>query len=151
MKAGVLRIAVCVALTVATACDSGTGPSWAASVAQHRWEERRPATYQYTVFRGCECLSEMIGPVIVFVDGGTVTRRYAANGAVVSSTYAELFPTIDGLFEVIEDARRQDAAKIEVDYDATYGFPTRVSIDYHREMADDEITYTASQFVIPVR
>jgi hypothetical protein len=93
----------------------------------------------------------MTGPVIVIVDGGTVTRRYVANNAVVSSTFAELFPTIDELFDIIEDARRRDAASLAVDYDPTYGFPTRVSIDYHREMADDEIVYRASDFVIPAR
>lgn len=151
MNAAIRRIALCLAVTAATACRGGTGPPWEGSVAQQRWETRRPAAYQYTIYRGCECLPEMIGPVIVLVDGATVTRRYVATNAEVSPTYADLFPTIDGLFEIIEDARRQDAARIEVDYDATYGFPTRVSIDYHREMADDEIVYTASQFVIPVR
>jgi hypothetical protein len=151
MSAAILRIASCIALIAASACQSGTGPGLEASIARERWEERRPAAYQYTVRRSCECLPEMTGPVIVIVDGGTVTRRYVANNAVVSSTFAALFPTIDELFDIIEDARRQDAASLVVDFDPTYGFPTRVSIDYHREMADDEIVYRASDFVIPAR
>jgi hypothetical protein len=145
------RIASCIAMVAASGCQSATGPSLEATVARERWEERRPATYQYTVSRSCECLQEMSGPVVVFVDGGTVTRRYVATNAVVSSTYAELFPTIDGLFDIIEDARRRDAASLLVDYDPTYGFPTRVAIDYHPQHVDDEITYRASDFVIPVR
>src|SRR5688500_5979883 len=103
MTAAFLRIALCLALAAASACASGTGPSWETTVAQQRWEERRPTAYQYTVRRSCECLPEMTGPVTVLVDGATVIRRYVATNAEVSPTYAELFPTIDGLFEIIED------------------------------------------------
>lgn len=39
------------------------------------------------------------------------------------------------------------AGSLEVEYDTTVGFPRVVAIDWYRQMADDEVTYTASGVV----
>jgi hypothetical protein len=139
----------CLAAAAATlgACDGPTAPERQLQVARLKWERTRPAAYTVTVARLCYCLIEVVGPAIVSVRDGVVeSRTYVANGAAVSPAYAEYFPTIDGLFEVIEDARRQRADAIDVTYDPAFGFPTVISIDYIRAAADDEIAYRATSF-----
>ena len=148
MPIGAIRITLVVALIATAACQSGTGPDLRSAMAQARWARHGPSSYRITVSRSCECLPEMTGPVIVTVGGGAIeSRHYVSTGAVVPSTYAALFPSVNGLFEIIEAARREDPARLDVAYDPTYGYPTRISIDYDVVMADDEIVYRAQDFV----
>ena len=50
-----------------------------------------------------------------------------------------------GLFEIVADAGRRNAATLDVDYDPRDGHPTRIAIDYELQMADDEIVYTVRE------
>ena len=95
------------------------------------------------LFRSCECTPEMTGPVRVVVENGVVlARRYTATGATVAAALANAFPSVEGLFDFIEDAQRQNAFRLEVSYDAALGYPTLIAVDYDRTIADDEFTYT---------
>jgi hypothetical protein len=139
----------CLAAAAVTvgACDGPTAPERKLQAARLKWEHTRPAAYTYTVALYCFCPQEGSGPVIVSVRDGVVeSRTYVNSGAAVAPTYADYFPTIDGLFEVIEDARRQGAYAINVTYDPARGFPVVISIDYERATADDELTYRATNF-----
>jgi hypothetical protein len=129
------------------ACNGTTAPDWELRAAQARWSQRGLPSYDITVSRGCECLPESTGPAVVSVrDGIVVSRTYVSNGAPVGLAYAESYPTVEGLFKKIDDARRQNPASLEVDYDPTFGYPRRIAIDYDRQMVDDEIVYYASDF-----
>ena len=129
------------------ACDGPTAPERQLQAARLKWERTRPAAYTFSIARWCYCMQEGIGPVIVSVRDGVVeSRTYVNSGAAVAPTDADYFPTVDGLFEVIEDARRQGADAINATFDPTRGFPVVISIDYVRAAADDEITYRATDF-----
>ena len=150
MFARLARVTLAVALIVSTACQDSTGIGWGASAAQARWNERRPASYRYTVSRSCECMAETTAPVIVTITNGAVaSRRYVSTGADVAPAYAALYPTIDELFAIIDEARRDHVASLDVTYDPTWGFPTHVSIDRNASMVDDEILYVVSAFTLP--
>ena len=143
MSTPAFRVTLLVALVATAACRSGTGPDRRQVIAQARWAAQGPAAYRITMSRSCECLPEMSGPVVVAVsDGAIESRHYVATGAAVTSTYAALFPSIDGLFEIIEDARRVNVGRLDVTYDPTYGYPTRITIDGDGVVGnDDEVTY----------
>lgn len=49
--------------------------------------------------------------------------------------------SVEDFFDIIEDAQLRKAAKVDVSYDATYGYPTKTYIDWIRNAIDDEITY----------
>jgi hypothetical protein len=61
--------------------------------------------------------------------------------------YPESFLTIDELFKLIENAR-ENADKLDVEYDRKLGYPTVVEIDYIKEAIDDEVTYRVHDFRI---
>ena len=140
-------VSLTIAATMFGECGRLTAPERQLQAARLKWERARPAAYTITVARWCECTQEMSGPVVVTVrDGAIESRTYVASAAAVGPTYADLFPSIDGLFERIDDAHRRRAASVEVTYDPRFGFPVTISIDYDRVMADDELTYRATNF-----
>jgi hypothetical protein len=90
----------------------------------------------------------MIGPVVVTVRNGAIeSRHYTRDGAIVPAEYAELFPSVEGLFDIIETARREGAAQLDVSYDPTLGYPVRIAIDWHATHVDDEVTYRGSDLL----
>ena len=107
-----------------------------------RWQREGPTTYVYAVEHSCFCPIEAIGPVRVRVEGGSVaSRTYAASGDTVGATFAEIFPTVEGLFDVLERAIDRDAADVQVTWDPETGAPLQLSIDYIADAVDEEEGY----------
>lgn len=133
---------VLLALLVAGGCgilESGADRRGELAAAQARWAAHDLSTYEYRYTRQCgECLPEWSRSHDVRVEDGTVVRvRDAQTGAAPPEGYTVL--TVPDLFALIEDAIGS-AAFLSVEYDREYGHPTRVSLDYSREIADDEFT-----------
>jgi len=85
----------------------------------------------------------MSGPVVVVVRNKIVeSRRYVRSGAAVAPTYDELFPTIDGLFAIIDAAVRDGTRPLDVRYDPTHGYPTRIALG---DPALDNPVYSVSE------
>jgi hypothetical protein len=113
-------------------------------IARAKWAAARPAKYEYTLAISCFCGPDLRRPVVVLVDGNTVvSRTFADDGKPVSHPWPELFVTVDGLFDVILDARNRNAASLVVTYDSANGLPRQVNIDYVAQMADEERYYSA--------
>ena len=137
-------VAVALVLGIADCGVSATAPESGLAAARFRWAQRAPAAYTITILRTCECLREMSGPVTVSVRNGVVeSRQYVESGAAVPPQYVELFPTVEGLFALIEDGIRSDTRPLSAQYDATLGYPTRFSIG---EPAADAPLYIVSEF-----
>lgn len=135
-------------LVALAGCHDPTAPGEGAELAaaRERWARHGPASYSVTVLRGCECLREMSGPVVVtVVRRAVVARAYVDGGAAVAVALAEHFPSVEELFARIDAARRARVARLQVTYDPASGQPVRVLIDPIAAAADDEVTYTVSQ------
>ena len=57
---------------------------------------------------------------------------------------AAQYYTIPGLFNLIQDAIDTGAYSLEAQYDAEFGYPTEVFIDYVSNIADEERGFSAS-------
>ena len=145
MSRSVLRLTLVAALI--TGCREPTNTGAQLTAALDRWERRGAGSYSVTVARYCECLPEWTGPVVVTVDAGIVSRHYERTGEPVPEQHAGYFPTIEGLFAIIEEARR-DRRQLVVRYDRTYGYPRRIDIDPELQPVDGGVTYVASELVI---
>lgn len=140
-----------VLLFVLAGCTSASGPTDAATALalnRARWFGSGIADYEFTIARVCECLPEMAGPVVVEVRGGVVQERTYASGTSVDPQYADLFTGVPGLFDLIDEAIRRDAAGLAVRYDATYGYPESIQIDWVAGAVDDEVSYRITDFTI---
>ncbi len=80
--------------------------------------------------------------------GDSLFTVYVENDSIVSvmnkATHQPVanvsgFYTINGLFELVDQARDDGAVLLKVNYNKTYGFPEKINIDYSKMNADDEI------------
>ena len=138
-------------MLAASACGSLTALPRAAltdlKTARTLWAAGEPAAYEFTLEHQCFCSHEFTMPVVVTVrDGQVESRQFAATGAPVDTLWAAAFTSVDGLFDVIQDAIRRNAAYLEVTYDPQRGYPVRIDIDYRAEIADDEMTVLVRKF-----
>lgn len=128
----------------------GTGTG-ADEIAAHRaqWVAQRPAAYVYELQRSCFCPPDALGPVRIRVQGTTVVSRvYVESGDTVRPPFAELFPTVDGLFDLLDDAVDRKADQITVTWSTDAGYPLDAFIDYIFAAADEEQGFHVS--AVPV-
>ena len=92
-------------------------------------------------------------PLTIEVKGGEVVSITRADGTVVDSsnpsyeTY-QTYGTIDSLFSKLKTDIAGEADEVVMTYDATYGFPTSIAIDYIKEAVDDELSLQVLEFQI---
>ena len=145
-----LPLTLCgLAALVGTACSETLGVT-AAGLESHRarWEAAGVSAYLYEYRRQCECGPQSLRSVRIEVQAGSVARvTFLDNGETLASPPAEAFPTIEDLFDLVDEAVQMNAASLVVTYDPTLGYPTLISVDYRRDIADDEFTVRASNLV----
>lgn len=139
------RCLLALTLMIAAACHDVT----AAAAARAQWDANQPAAYAFTMQRLCFCPPDITRPVVVTVRNGVVeSRKYEDTGAEVAGQFTQLFPAVEGLFAIVDDAVTRKADTIDADYDQSRGFPVRVAIDYIKQAADDELTFTVRDFKV---
>ena len=120
------------------ACASPTTPENDLADYRTLWETQRLTDYTFDVSRVCYC--QFMGDVRVTVQGGVITGVTELASEVARDP--ETFRTIDGLFDLVQDAYDRDAHEVQVEFDPGRGYPTRIWIDYVQMMADEEVGFT---------
>lgn len=116
----------------------------ALKAAQTQWSRNGLAAYTYTLQHTCFCPPEYTQPLKLHIINGDVVGAILASGQPLPAKRSGEAKTVEDLFAVIQDAIQRNAASITAKYDPHYGYPTSISIDYDRMMADEETYYTAS-------
>jgi hypothetical protein len=135
-----------------SACGAETSPGSAEettsknATVQSRtaWEE--PASYTYTL-TSSEGERNLLGTYRVTVRDGEVAKAVGLDESsrrVVRQIPGEV-PTIGGLLEELEQARRDKADTAEAEY-AADGHPVRISLDWDKNAIDDEARYVISAY-----
>lgn len=132
-----------------TAGDTPTSgeadPEGEARLADHRqrWEAQRPESYRFTYTRICFCPPQLRGPFSVTVRGDEAAETaYEGEGEPDKAALERAGLTIGDLFDVIDDAYERRAESVQATYDEKTGQPTSIQIDYHEQMADEEVGFT---------
>jgi hypothetical protein len=140
-----------VALAVILVACSAGGSEFSQN--QKKWEDANISHYQFNLNIGCFCAFQDQMPLTVEVSNGEVVSMVGADGAAITATDVnyELFSkyaTIDRLFSELDAVLNGDADEVTVTYDATYGFPSQINIDYIKEAVDDELYLSVSGFEV---
>mmetsp|Transcript_24452 Transcript_24452/g.34456 ORF Transcript_24452/g.34456 Transcript_24452/m.34456 type:complete len:491 (+) Transcript_24452:133-1605(+) len=108
------------------------------------WASNNLMTYEFEYKKECRCLEEIRRPkVISVVDNEIESAVYSDDvGGEVSENIISLCPTIDELFNTIQDAIDGESDEIEVTYNTPYGYPESIYIDPSTGAADDETSLT---------
>ena len=105
-------------------------PGALAVLARHeaRWRAARPGRVRYTVVRQCYCPRPVVEPYVATEDG--VQRSARFREPLVDADGTMTAPPeplwIDDLFGEIR-AALADGRRVDVEYDARYGYPARVN------------------------
>ncbi len=99
------------------------------------WDALQLDDYVFETRRLCFC--GFVGWLEVTVAGDTVQQIVALEAEDASAI--SHYPTVDELFDILEDAVAQEAAQIEVTWHETMGYPESFFIDYSRNIADEEL------------
>lgn len=116
--------------------------------AKARWQNAHVSHYRYQLRVGCFCAFMDRMPLMVEVANGTLKSMAYNDGTPVPPdqlpTFARYSP-IDTMFSFTADALHR-ADEVKVEYDATYGFPSTVQIDYMKDAVDDELALSITNF-----
>ena len=124
------------------ACGDSTGPEMDRLGEQRAlWEAQGLADYTYDVRRVCFCPFRE-GVRVTVVAGVVAGATDLATGEVLEPNEVQLYLTIDGLFDLIQDAYDRNAHEVQVEFDPSRGYPTRIYIDYSEMIADEELGFT---------
>ena len=137
------------ALLALVACGDPTGPGAELRDARRRWATARPAAYRMTIEWSCFC--GLRGPVEVVVRDGVVHgRRIVATGEqLFGADYENVYPPVEGLFALVDEAIERDADWVEATYDPERGYPVEIAIDHRGDVADDEYFVRVRDFAAP--
>ena len=126
------------ALLLLGACASPTTPG--NDLAEYRalWEAQGLTDYTFDVRRVCYC--QFVGDVRVTVKDGVITGVTELASEVARDP--DTFRTINGLFDLVQDAYDRNAHEVKVEFDPSRGYPTQIWIDYVRMIADEEMGFT---------
>ncbi len=131
-----------------TACSLGGSEL---SRNQKKWNDANITHYRYELNIGCFCAFRSDMPLTVEVLNGEVVSMTGVDGTAITNEdpFYETFTkyaTIDRLFSELEADLGGEADEVTVKYDATYGFPTDINIDFIKNAVDDELHLGASGF-----
>lgn len=112
------------------------------------WNQQNISNYDYTLSNSCFCIGDARGPVVIKVrNGQTSSITSVATGKDVKE-YFQNYNTIPKLFDVIQDAINRKAFSLNVRYNARFGYPTQIDIDYNSQIADEERYLTIENFKV---
>jgi hypothetical protein len=110
--------------------------------ARARWRSQDILDYSFTFRRSCFCAPSALEPAVVTVHRGEIVSvQRAADGAPQDPAS---YYTIEGLFDLLQDAIDQGAASLSATYDSALGYPTSAYIDRSEMIADEELGFQAT-------
>ena len=145
----ILVLLMTLVLAACTAVGSAMGSQSEVEQNKEQWQNANISHYRYNLHISCFCVFVENLPLVIEVQDGEVVSMEFQNGAEIDPSLRELFDkyaTIDRLFAEIEAGLNGAADKVTVEYDATYGFPTKADFDFEEMAADDELYLTISGF-----
>lgn len=144
-----LFILMTLALAACTVAGNALGSQSEIAQNKEKWENANITHYRYHLSITCFCVFSQDMPLIVEVQDGQVVSMEFQNGNPIDAGSRELFEkyaTIDRLFTELEADLNGAADEVTAKYDATYGFPTEVTIDFVKDATDDELYLNLSNF-----
>ena len=144
MKKQTLALAILIFSLALSACGQKT------EMAKNRekWDAQNIRHYTFELTVSCFCPFTDIMPIVVEVEDGKIVSITDNAGQAVEgefSQYIEEAATIERLFDLAAQ-NLSEADQVEVTYDAQFGYPSAIKVDFIKMAVDDEISYYVNSF-----
>lgn len=128
-------------LTVFSLILAACGAQSELSQNQAKWQDQAPAHYRFDLQIGCFCAFRDRMPLTVEIQNGEIVSIVDATGAAPTEQEMEWYAPYLGVDKVFEYAQKAstEAAKLEIKYDASLGYPTQLYVDWNEETMDEEV------------
>lgn len=129
-------------------CDDHQNQITELSKNRQLWESKQISSYIINESLSCYCGGVLDWELRV-EDEIKIAVNFDESQLPSSETYETILErarTINNIFDFIESLENQDTESLEVQYNSTYGFPISISVDYNRQVADDEFYYSFTNF-----
>lgn len=143
-------LALLTLLLAGAACEAPTAPGEHDSLVAARalWRARGSDSYTFTVNRGCFCVLGGQTVTVTVTSGAVTAAEYESSGAAVDKALLTYVATVPDLFDLIQSALDAKPTLFAATYDAVYGYPTRIEIDYSANVVDDELAISARNLTL---
>lgn len=113
------------------------------------WDALNITDYSYDYHALCFCPYEYTAWKHIVVSNDVIVNvSYVETNLTIPASEYAAYPTVDGLFDMIEKALADKVDSIEVEYDQTHDYPVHIALDPIYNAIDDEISYIATNLVI---
>lgn len=119
--------------------------AWAAAKA--RWRAAGVTHYRYESSVSCFCAPDYARPITVEYRNGVLLDARYSDGTPVPFGYTGR-PPIDSLFSEIVQQPADFVDRIDVTYDAQYGYPRTISVTSKSTVADGGYSRTVHRFEV---
>jgi uncharacterized protein DUF6174 len=133
----------------AAGCEAPTAPGDRGLLAEARdkWRAQNQDSYSFELNRNCFCVLGGRRMTVTVRAGLVVAADYLDTSGPVDAALLSFIPTVPDLFDLIDDALNRQVASFLAEYDPTFGYPTRIEVDYSATTADDEIAFSVRNLV----
>jgi hypothetical protein len=111
---------------------------------RQRWMSAQLHDYEFDYQLSCFCTVEATEPVHIVVRGDVVASVVRRRDGLPAGARYGGWPRVDELFADASRLLAQNAARLDITYDPTYGYPREIIADVELMTADDESQQTAS-------
>jgi hypothetical protein len=111
---------------------------------RQRWTSARLHDYEFDYQLLCFCAPDATEPVHIVVRGDVIVSVVRSRDGLPAVTKYGGWPRVDELFSDVERRLEQPVARLDVTYDATFGYPRSITVDVALMAADDESEQLAS-------
>jgi len=101
------------------------------------WKEKEPSSYSYSIYNGCMFVQKS---EVIVLFGDRVFRKPDSDGKFLVGEV-----DIDELFSTIDKAQTQ-AHSMEVKYNADYGYPESIQVEWSETTLDDGRFFEVEDF-----
>lgn len=144
---GLITVAVS-ALVLSISCEHAVAPSTSAFDLPDysylvepaaRWSAYGLKNYAIEQKRLCFCRFPHEFVKLIVQNNKIVAGIDLTNGKPVPASILQSYQTVDSLFVWIEEMKVLNPERLEIEYDARFGYPKKISFDYSSGVADDEL------------
>ena len=144
IKCIVLILMLCISCTKKNAQTPQT-PLEELNAQRAKWEALEIDAYSFSQQMSCFCMYEVTEEFLVTINNNSIV---SVDGTTPDTQLHAHLMTVDETFERVLDLMKQDPVLLSIEYDPTYGFINFFSYDLSEMIADEEQTFTFSDFQV---
>jgi Family of unknown function (DUF6174) len=109
------------------------------------WNSKNLTSYVYTKQIGCFCPEDYTKAMRLEVRNGTlISAKYVDSGLDVPANFQPKTFKIEAFFDLIDSTRAKGGTVENLEFDATFGYPTKMKLDPIPQAVDDESFHSLS-------